>query len=85
MTLDEGLLSSSQQSLDIVALEEALLALAEEEPRCARVVELRFYGGLSVEETAETLEVSVRTVEYDWRLARAWLLRKLDVSAEESS
>ena len=62
---------------DLVALDQAVEALAAEDPRKARVVELRFFGGLSTEETAETLGVSVRTVHNDWVFARAWLYRVL--------
>jgi DNA-directed RNA polymerase specialized sigma24 family protein len=60
-----------------VSLDEALNALAELEPRKSRVVELRFFGGLSVEETAEVLSVSEETILRDWRLAKAWLLREM--------
>ena len=60
-----------------VAVEEALQALAAVNPRAARVVEFRFFGGFSVEETAEALDVSVRTVINDWNTARAWLYREL--------
>ena len=62
---------------DLVALDEALQALEKLSPRQARVIELRFFGGLSLEETAEVLEVSVGTVRRDWSLARAWLYREL--------
>jgi len=62
---------------DLLAVDEALQQLAREDPRKARVVELRFFGGLSVEETAETLGVSARTVHSDWAFARAWLYRRL--------
>jgi RNA polymerase sigma factor (sigma-70 family) len=58
-------------------LDEALNALAALEPRKSRVVELRYFGGLSVEETAEVLRVSEETILRDWRLAKAWLLREL--------
>ena len=58
-------------------LEEALTRLAEYSPRHARVVELRYFAGLSVEETAEVLAVSPRTVKSDWAMARAWLFREL--------
>lgn len=61
----------------LLALDDALLRLAEENERSAQVVELRYFGGLSIEETAETLEISVRTVKRDWRLARAFLHDKL--------
>ena len=60
------------------ALDEALDALENLDPRQARIVELRFFAGLSQEETAETMGVSVRTVQREWRIARAWLLRELD-------
>jgi RNA polymerase sigma factor (TIGR02999 family) len=66
-----------ERAEDLVALDEALGALAEVDPRKARVVELRFFGGLSVDETAEVLEVSAETVMRDWRLAKVWLLREL--------
>ena len=62
---------------DIIAIDRALDALSKVYPRKARVVELRFFGGLSVEETAAVLEVSRDTVMRDWSLARAWLARKL--------
>jgi RNA polymerase sigma factor (sigma-70 family) len=62
---------------DLVALDEALNRLALEDPRKARVVELRFFGGLSMEETAQTLGVSLRTAHSDWAFARAWLYRAL--------
>jgi RNA polymerase sigma-70 factor, ECF subfamily len=74
----EGLnLPASQPDADLVAVDEALEALAAEDPRKARVVELRFFGGLTVEETAEALGVSPRTVHVDWAFARAWLYRAL--------
>jgi RNA polymerase sigma factor (sigma-70 family) len=62
---------------DLVRLDEALRALAETDERKERVVELRFFGGLSAEETAEVLKVSPQTVLRDWRLARAWLSREM--------
>jgi RNA polymerase sigma factor (TIGR02999 family) len=65
------------RQLDVIALDDALKRLAELDERQARVVELRFFGGLSVEQTADMLEVSPRTVEQDWRMARAWLKREL--------
>ena len=61
----------------MIALEEALETLAGVHPRASQVVELRFFGGFSVEETAEALDVSVRTVINDWNTARAWLYREL--------
>jgi len=65
------------QDVDVVRLDEALRALAETDERKSRVIELRFFGGLSVEETANVLEVSPQTVLRDWRLARAWLQREM--------
>jgi DNA-directed RNA polymerase specialized sigma24 family protein len=62
---------------DLVALDEVLTALAATEPRKAQVVELRFFGGLTVEETAAALHVSAVTVMRDWRLAKLWLLREM--------
>ena len=75
--LKEGIVSARERSSDLVALDDALTALAEVDPREAKVVELRFFGGLSVEETAEVLKVSGRTVMRDWDHARIWLLREL--------
>src|SRR5262245_29042317 len=68
---------------DLVGIEEALARLAAEDSRKARVVELRFFGGLSMEETAQTLGVSLRTVHNDWAFARAWLYRALKGEASE--
>ncbi|MCL4820968.1 MAG: sigma-70 family RNA polymerase sigma factor [Vicinamibacteria bacterium] len=64
--------------LDLVALDAALDALARQDPRQARGVELRFFGGLTVEEAAEVLDVAPSTVKLDWQMARAWLLRRLE-------
>jgi len=77
VVLDEGLVMSKMKSADLVALDDALNALAEEDARKSKIVEFRFFGGLSVEETAEVLKVSTDTVLRDWRLAKAWLLREL--------
>lgn len=68
---------ASEPAADLLAVDAALQLLARQDPRKAQVVELRFFGGLSVEETAETLGVSVRTVHSDWAFARAWLFRSL--------
>jgi RNA polymerase sigma-70 factor, ECF subfamily len=65
---------------DLVALDDALTKLARRHPQKSRVVELRFFGGLSIEETARVLEVSNSTVERDWKFARAWLAREIDPS-----
>jgi RNA polymerase sigma factor (TIGR02999 family) len=67
----------SDRAAELVALDDALDALAKMDARRARVIELRFFGGLSVEETAEVLNVSTQTVMRDWKLARAWLMREL--------
>jgi len=77
VSLDEALIVSSEPGADLVALDDALVALAAFDGRKAQVVEMRFFGGLSVEETAEALKVSVDTVMRDWKLAKAWLLREL--------
>ena len=78
VTLNEGLVASPEPALDVVALDRALEALAVVDVRKSRVIELRFFGGLSVEETAEVLHVSPDTVKRDWRLAKLWLLRELE-------
>jgi RNA polymerase sigma-70 factor (ECF subfamily) len=78
VALDEGLVASQEPALDVVALDRALEALAAVDVRKGRVIELRFFGGLSVEETAEVLHVSPDTVKRDWRLAKLWLLRELE-------
>jgi RNA polymerase sigma factor (TIGR02999 family) len=77
VSLDEALIVSTEPGADLVALDDALDALAVFDARKAQVVEMRFFGGLSVEETAEALNVSVDTVMRDWKLAKAWLLREL--------
>jgi RNA polymerase sigma factor (TIGR02999 family) len=78
---DEGLAVAREPGTDLVALDDALKALAEQDARKSQVVELRFFGGLSVEETAAALRVSPATVLRDWRFARSWLLRELDQGA----
>jgi RNA polymerase sigma factor (TIGR02999 family) len=77
VTLDEALLPPIETSHDLMALDDALHALAAVHPRKSNVVELRYFGGLSLEETAATLHVSIDTVKRDWRFARLWLLREL--------
>ena len=78
VTLHEGLVTSPDPALDLVALDRALQALAEVDARKSQIVELRFFGGLSVEETADVLHVSSDTVKRDWRLAKLLLLRELE-------
>jgi RNA polymerase sigma factor (TIGR02999 family) len=83
VALDEALNISSERSCDLVALDEALDALAEIDQRQSRIVELRFFGGLSVQETAEALGISSRTVNREWNLARAWLYHELSGSHQK--
>lgn len=77
ISLDEVAVTGSGRSSDLVALDDAMTALARMDPRKERVVEMRFFGGLSVEETAEVLKVSTVTVMRDWSTAKAWLYREL--------
>lgn len=77
VVLDEAFAFSDRGDLDLVALDEALQALGSLEPRQARIVELRFFAGLTVEETAEALGLSPATVKRDWTFARAWLHREI--------
>jgi RNA polymerase sigma factor (TIGR02999 family) len=85
VSLDEALAVTSDRSHDLVALDEALEALAEIDTRQSRVVELRFFGGLSVEETAEALEISPRTVIREWNSAKAWLYHELSGRYKDES
>jgi RNA polymerase sigma factor (sigma-70 family) len=75
--LDEALLVSQDPRADLVGLHEALERLEALDPRKGRVVELRFFGGLNLEETAVALNVSSETVQRDWRVAKDWLRREL--------
>src|SRR5262245_52241266 len=77
VSLDEAAAMSQQPSADLIALDEALQTLASFDERKSKVVELRFFGGLSVDETAEVLKVSPITIIRDWNLAKVWLLREL--------
>ena len=77
VTLEDGLLTTDAQSLDLVALDRALADLSRLDPHQARIVELRFFGGLTVEETAEAIGLSPATVKRHWTVAKAWLLREL--------
>jgi RNA polymerase sigma factor (TIGR02999 family) len=74
---DENLPPARDPRVDLIALDEALSGLAALDERASRVVELRFFGGLGVEETAKALKISDTTVRHDWKLAKAWLLREL--------
>jgi RNA polymerase sigma factor (TIGR02999 family) len=78
VSLDEAMVISDEPAADLVALDDALTTLAAFDERKSKVVELRFFGGLTVEETAEVLKVSVMTVMRDWALAKIWLVRELE-------
>jgi RNA polymerase sigma factor (TIGR02999 family) len=78
VTLTDALAIAPESSLPLIDLDRALEALATVDARKARVVELRFFGGLSVDETADVLHVSTDTIKRDWRMAKLWLLRELD-------
>jgi RNA polymerase sigma-70 factor, ECF subfamily len=75
--LDEGLVGAGARPVDVIALDLALASLFELDSRKARVVELRYFGGLSVEETAEFLKISPETAKRDWKMAKAWLFGEL--------
>ncbi len=78
LSIDEGLeVSEEQPAADMVALDDALNALAEIDPQKSRIVELRFFGGLSIEETAEVLGIGTATVIRQWRMAKAWLYNEV--------
>ena len=80
VTIDDAHDIAREKGADVVALSDALSALATFDPRMSQVVELRFFGGLSVQETADVLRVSSETVMRDWKTAKAWLLRELSDS-----
>ena len=77
MSLDQSAILAPESDRSILALDEALTAFSQVAPRQAKVVELRYFGGLKEEEIAAVLKISLRTVERDWGLAKAWLLREL--------
>ncbi|MCA1606807.1 MAG: sigma-70 family RNA polymerase sigma factor [Acidobacteria bacterium] len=77
LPLEEGMIVAERREVNLVALDEALERLAAIDPQQSRVVELRFFSGLSVEETAEVLGVSTRTIKRDWNVAKAWLRREI--------
>jgi RNA polymerase sigma-70 factor, ECF subfamily len=81
LSLDETLVFSEERAAELIALDDALTELAEIDERKSRMVEMRYFGGLSVEETAEVLQVSVATVDREWRRARAWLYSALNKTA----
>jgi RNA polymerase sigma factor (TIGR02999 family) len=84
-SLDEGLLVTAEKQADIMALDEALTQFALHYPRQSQVVELRFFGGLEVEEVAEALKISAVTVKRDWKFAKAWLLRAISGEVRDES
>jgi len=81
VSLDQALLVSEERSPWLVALDDALNALSQMDPRKGRLVELRFFGGLTTEETAEVLKISPDSVKRNWRLAKAWLMREMSGAA----
>ena len=84
LSLEEGLVVSDERSAEVVAVHEALEELAKIDPRQAQIVELKFFGGLSNEETAGVLDVSAGTVARDWTMAKAWLRREMSKSGSDS-
>jgi len=77
LTLEEAPVVACDRSAEIIAIDDALQSLAMIDPRKSQIVELRFFGGLSLEETASVLELSVRTIQREWELAKAYLLREM--------
>jgi RNA polymerase sigma factor (TIGR02999 family) len=77
LSLDEALAAADEKDLDLVALDEALQALAQADAQQSRIVELRYFGGLTIEETADVLEISPATVKRDWVMAKAFLKREM--------
>ena len=85
ISLDDVLDLSDERAADLIALDDALKALADFDPQKARVVELRFFGGLSIEETAAVLGVGTATITRQWRLAKAWLYHELSKTEQEQT
>jgi RNA polymerase sigma-70 factor, ECF subfamily len=85
VSVDKVLAISPEQDPDVVALDKALTALTAIDERKGRVIELRFFGGLNIEETAEVLKVSPDTVMRDWRLAKVWLPRELSAEKRDEA
>jgi len=79
--LDDAMLVTSESGHGLAALDEALKALEAVHPRKSQVIEMRFFGGMTIEETATALDISVETVNRDWRFAKLWLLRELETGA----
>jgi RNA polymerase sigma factor (TIGR02999 family) len=85
ISLDEGVVFTREHSPELVVLDELLTRLAALDPQQARIVELRFFGGLSVEETADLLGISSATVKRDWAMAKAWLAREMGLAANRKT
>jgi RNA polymerase sigma factor, TIGR02999 family len=85
LSLDEALIVPTEPGADLIALDDALTALAAIDPRKGQVVEMRFFAGLSLEETAEALHVSRDTVKRDWKMAKLWLLREMGGIARDDA
>jgi RNA polymerase sigma-70 factor, ECF subfamily len=84
VVLDEAVVEAPERDLDLVALDDALTKLARAAPRLSRVIELRYFGGLTTKEVAEVLDVSITTVEREWVAARAWLRVELGASPKQT-
>ena len=85
VSLDEVFVASAEPAVDLVALEQSLTRLGQIDARKSKVVELRFFGGMTVDETAEVLKISPETVMRDWSIARAWLQRELDAGVSHGA
>ena len=85
VTLDEGLVAGQERSVDLLAVDAALTRLAAIDSQQARLVELRFFGGLTIEESAEALGISPATVKRHWAMAKAWLQREITEGAANGS
>jgi len=85
VSFDEAAIVSQEQASDLVALDDALTSLEAMDPRKARIVELRYIGGLNIEETAEVLAISPATVQREWRAAKAWLYRAIKEGARDEA
>jgi RNA polymerase sigma factor (TIGR02999 family) len=77
VTLDEGLVATEERDVNVLALDEALTKLGQLDPQQSQIVELRFFAGLSIEDTSEVLKISPATVKRDWAMAKAWLYREM--------
>jgi RNA polymerase sigma-70 factor (ECF subfamily) len=85
VSLEEALVVSMDRGAELIALDDALTTLAAADERASKVVELRFFGGLSIEETAAVLGISPETVKRDWQWAKVWLLRELSNESREQA